>query len=175
MELITGAEVTVTRTVAVPIDRMWELVTAIERYGEWSPETVGGRWLDDAREPAVGARFAGHSRFPSGFESTVTCVVIAAERPDGLDGERSAAFAWVVPDEAGVVGSTWRYELRAGHQPGTTVVRHSFTHGPGVTGARVEGEADPRTFEDRLITILRNMTTTINAMAASHNPIGAVR
>ncbi|MDG4833795.1 SRPBCC family protein [Solwaraspora sp. WMMD1047] len=167
MDLITGAEVTVSRTVAVPIDRMWELVTAIERYGEWSPETVGGHWLDDAREPAVWARFAGHNRFPSGFESRVTCVVIAAERP--------AAFAWVVPDEAGVVGSTWRYELRAGHQPGTTVVRHSFTHGPGVTGARVEGETDPRTFEERLITILRNMTTTINAMTTSDNRIGAVR
>jgi uncharacterized protein YndB with AHSA1/START domain len=175
MDLITGAEVTVSRTVAVPIDRMWELVTAIERYGEWSPETLGGRWLDRIQEPAVGARFAGHNRFPSGFKSTVTCVVIAAERPDCLDGERPAAFAWVVPDEAGVVGSTWRYELRAGHQPGTTVVRHSFTHGPGVTGARVEGETDPHTFEERLITILRNMTTTITAMTTSDNRIGAVR
>jgi hypothetical protein len=27
-----------------PVERVWELVTAIERYGEWSSENTGGYW-----------------------------------------------------------------------------------------------------------------------------------
>jgi hypothetical protein len=146
---------------------MGDLITAVGRIGEWSPEATGGAWSDGAQGPAPGARFIGHNRFPNGFESTVTCVVIEAERP--------GIFAWTVLDDSGLVGSTWRYELREGGEPGSALVYHSFTHGPGVTGTRVGAEADPRALDSRLVTLCRNMTTTIAAMATADTTIGAVR
>ena len=121
----------------------------MQRIGEWSPEATGGSWQQDAPGPTPGARFVGHSRFPNGFESTVTCVVTEAERP--------GVFAWSVLDDAGLAGSMWRYDLRDGGEPGSTVVRHSFTHGPGHTDAREAADADPRALSDRLVAICRNM------------------
>src|SRR6266702_1169166 len=102
--MVTGVQIAVTLVVPIPRERMWDLVTAEVRIGEWSPEATGGIWCDDALGPAPGARFMGRNRFPNGFESTVTCVVIEAGRP--------GIFAWTVLDDTGLVGSTWRYELR---------------------------------------------------------------
>ena len=137
------------------------------RIGEWSPEATGGSWCDDALGPAPGARFMGGNRFPNGFESTVTCVAIEAERP--------GIFAWTVLDDTGLVGSTWRYELREGSERGSTIVHHSFTHGPGASGAREGTDADPWALNRRLVTLCRNMTTTIVAMATADSRMGAVR
>jgi hypothetical protein len=97
----------------------------------------------------------------------VTCVVIEAERP--------TRFAWTVLDDAGLVGSMWRYELEAGSEPGTTVVRQMFTHGPGATGARAGAAADPQDLTNRLLAIAQNMATTITAMAAAELTTGATR
>ncbi len=167
MDMVTGARVAVALPVPIPRQRMWDLVTAVGRIGEWSPEATGGSWCDDAQGPAPGARFIGRNRFPNGFESTVTCVVIEAERP--------SIFAWTVLDDAGLVGSTWRYELREGSEPGSTIVHHSFTHGPGASGAREGADADPRALNSRLVTLCRNMATTIVAMATADSAIGAAR
>lgn len=167
MDMVTGAQVAVALAVPILRERMWDLVTAVGRIGEWSPEATGGRWCDGAQGPAVGARFIGRNRFPNGFESTVTCVVTEAERP--------SIFAWTVLDDAGLVGSTWRYELREGTERGTTMVGHSFTHGPGASGIRAGGNADPQALNSRLVTLCRNMATTIVAMAAADSAMGAVR
>src|SRR6266498_4017008 len=72
MDMVTGARVAVALPVPIPRQRMWDLVTAVGRIGEWSPEATGGSWCDDAQGPAPGARFIGRNRFPNGFESTVT-------------------------------------------------------------------------------------------------------
>ena len=167
MDTVTGTQVAVALIVPIPRERMWDLITAVDRIGEWSPETTAARWSDPAARPDPGARFSGHNRFPNGFESTVTCVVTEAQRPD--------VFAWAVLDDAGQVGSTWRYELRDGNEPDSTEVRHSFTHGPGLTGAREAADADPRALEQRLVTLCRNMTTTITAMTATESSMGAIR
>jgi uncharacterized protein YndB with AHSA1/START domain len=167
MDMVTGAQVAVALAVPIPRERMWDLVTAVGRIGEWSPEATGGSWCGGAQGPAPGARFIGHNRFPNGFESTVTCVVIEAERP--------SIFAWMVLDDAGLVGSIWRYELREGGEPGSVLVHHSFTHGPGASGVREGAEADPRALNSRLVTLCRNMTTTIAAMATADSTIGAAR
>jgi uncharacterized protein YndB with AHSA1/START domain len=167
MDVVTGAQVTVALTVQVPRERMWDLITAVDRIGEWSPEATGATWDDGAQGMFPGARFSARNRFPDGFVSTVTCVVIEAERP--------STFAWTVLDNSGAVGSTWRYELREGGGPGTSEVHHSFTHGPGITGARVATEADPQSLSSRLVTLCRNMTTTIGAMATADAAIGATR
>ncbi|GAA1607392.1 SRPBCC family protein [Actinoplanes couchii] len=151
MDLVTGAGVTVELVVPMPRERMWELVTAVERIGEWSPEAIGADWCDGVREPAVGARFAGRSRFPDGFEGGGTCVVT-----DVRDRE---VFAWDVLDDDGLAGSSWRYELADGNESGTTVVRQRFRHGPGITGARLAGG-----FGGRIVALCSNMVATITAM-----------
>ena len=167
MDLVTGAHVAVAAPVPISRERMWDLVTAVERIGEWSPEVTGGSWCEASSGPVPGARFLGYNRFPSGLESTVTCVVTEAERP--------SLFAWEVLDDAGRVGSSWRYELREGGEPGITVVHHSFTHGPGATGARTDAETDPGALSERLVTLCRNMATTIAAMVTTESVIGADR
>lgn len=154
MDLVTGAGTAVSIVVPVPRERMWELVTAVTRIGEWSPETVGASWCDEVGGPFAGARFTGRNRFPNGFEGTVVCVV--TEVRDG------SVFAWDVLDEAGLAGSSWRYELTDGAEPGTTLVRQSFRHGPGVTGARIAGG-----FERRLVQLCDNMVVTIGAMVSA--------
>lgn len=166
-DTVTGAHVAVARTVAVPREQMWDLITAVERIGEWSPETIAGAWFDGAEGPFNGARFIAKNRFADGLIGTVTCVVIDAERP--------SSFAWTVLDDAGRVGSIWRYELSDGAEPGTTAVHHSFTHGPGNTGARTGEAIDPGSLDRRLATLCSYMTTTIAAMVTSSNSIGANR
>jgi uncharacterized protein YndB with AHSA1/START domain len=151
MDLITGTGVAVALVVPLPPEEVWRLVTAVERVGEWSPEATGGRWCEETPGPAVGARFIGTNRYPDGFESTVLCRVTEAREPE--------VFAWDVLDDEGVAGSSWRYELSGGATPGTTIVRQSFRHGPGLTGARLGGPT-----EDRLTALCSNMMSTINAM-----------
>jgi uncharacterized protein YndB with AHSA1/START domain len=167
MDVVTGAQVAVALNVQIPPERMWDLITAVERIGEWSPEAIGGTWDDGAQGPVPGARFTARNRFANGTVGTVTCVVIEAERP--------STFAWTVLDDSGLVGSTWRYELREGGEPGSTLAHHSFTHGPGITGARVGVEADPQALGSRLVTLCQNMITTIDAMVTTDTAMGATR
>lgn len=166
MDLVTGAHVAVAVTVPVPRGRMWDLITDVERIGQWSPETVGAAWHDGAG-PRPGDRFTGRNRYADGTVINVSCVITEAEQP--------SRFAWDVLDDAGRPGSSWRYELRDGAEPGTTVVNHSFTHGPGDTGVRDGARIDPGTVHRRLATLCGHMTSTIAAMAGAANTMGAAR
>jgi hypothetical protein len=159
---LTGAGTEVEIEVAVPAERMWDLITDLGRIGEWSPEVTGGAWLEGAG-PVPGARFVGRNRPAIG---EVTCVVTASERP--------RLFAWVVLDAAsdpGRPGSIWRYELGPGSRAGTTRVRNRFTHGPGDTGVNRMIEEDPEhgreLLRGRLEQLRSNMIHTIEAMARS--------
>lgn len=62
---VTGARAELSLLVDLPKERLWELVTDVARYGEWSPECEYAGWLDAAagRSPRVGDRFAGRNRF----------------------------------------------------------------------------------------------------------------
>ncbi|MGA8116300.1 MAG: SRPBCC family protein [Actinocatenispora sp.] len=161
-DLVTGATTEVQLTVDLPPDKVWELVGDVTRIGEWSPECVGARWLTRSEGgPSTGDRYEARNEYPGGFESTVECVVVEADRPH--------TFAWVVLDDERDVdrpGSIWRYSLRPAG--GGTAVTHTFTHGPGLTGLREGAEADPdRTaavLAGRLDALRRNMTATLTAM-----------
>src|SRR5439155_18268980 len=80
---------------------LWRLVSDLPRMGEWSPENTGGRWLDGATGPAVGARLRGTNR--SGWRFWMTTVTVTAAEP----GRR---FAFDV-DGAGVPVSSWEYDI----------------------------------------------------------------
>jgi len=80
---------------------LWEMVSRMDRIGEWSPESTGVSWLDGATGPCVGARFRGHNKRRVSWATT--CEVIAA------DPGREFAFA-----VGGVQQPTtiWRYRFR---------------------------------------------------------------
>ncbi|MEV6283143.1 SRPBCC family protein [Kribbella sp. NPDC051770] len=153
---VTGARVEVEVRVALPVGEVWRMITAVDRYGEWSPECVYGRWLD---EPVrVGSRFAAGNRFPDGFETHVTCLITAAEP------ERR--FGWSVYGDEVVPFAHWEYVLEPeGEQ---TVIRQAFTHGAGDSGMRRGVLDDPAHAAEhrngRLTQLGRNMELTIAAM-----------
>ena len=58
----SGSPDEVSLHVEAPPDRVYEIVTDIAQMGRLSPECTGGRWLDGATGPAVGARFKGSNK-----------------------------------------------------------------------------------------------------------------
>ena len=71
------ADVSVSRSVAAPAERVWELVTDLPRMGEWSPENQGGEWIGDATGPRVGAKFRGKNEHRGRSWQTIATVVEA--------------------------------------------------------------------------------------------------
>lgn len=163
---VTGLRVDLETTVDVPIERLWDLITAVPRIGEWSPECEHGAWLDaDDPELREGVRFLGTNR-REGRVWTVTCVVTEARRPH--------AFAWLVLDrhaDPDRPSSSWRYDLEPAGSPDRTLVRHSFVHGPGESGLRemihTHTEISELILEVRKGELHKHMTETLGAMAAT--------
>ncbi|MEU0809995.1 SRPBCC family protein [Streptomyces sp. NPDC005970] len=160
---VTGAHTEVELLVDLTVDELWPAITDLSRYGDWSPECTHAAWLDGWTEPAVGARYEARNRFPNGLVTQVLCVVTAAQPP--------YSFGWDVyggAPETHELFATWRYDLRPAARPEQTVVRQSFTHGPGDSGARAAVRADPANaaaiLQGRLDQLRRNMKLTIGAM-----------
>lgn len=106
----------VTVHMAVPPDRVWDLVSDVTRIGEFSPETFEAQWVGGATGPEVGARFRGHvKRNGKGPVYWTTCTVIACEPG------REFAFGVGAP---GRPLNTWRYVLQP--TPDGTDVTESF-------------------------------------------------
>jgi len=85
---------------------LYDLVSDPEGIGKLSPECTGGRWLDGATGPAVGARFKGtNKRGPIRWSTTNT--VVAAERGVEFSFEtKQSATRWTYrfePDGTGAV------------------------------------------------------------------------
>ena len=70
-------QVSVSREIAAPAERVWALVSDVTRMGEWSPETERCTWLGNAVSPAPGARFRGINRRGRRRWSTVATVLEA--------------------------------------------------------------------------------------------------
>jgi hypothetical protein len=91
--------------IAAPRAQVWELVTAMERYGEWSSENTGGYWRKGADgEPGtglIGDQFVGINR-RDGAEWKAPVEII--ERDEGR------AFCFVTGGQAMDL-ARWRYEL----------------------------------------------------------------
>ncbi|MCB0970644.1 MAG: SRPBCC family protein [Acidimicrobiales bacterium] len=104
---------TVARRIPAPADDLYDIVSDPTRMGELSPECTGGRWLDGATGPAVGARFKGTNK--RGFARwSTTNTVVAADR--GRD------FAF----ETKQSGMRWRYRFEPDGD--ATIVTESREH-----------------------------------------------
>ena len=68
----------VERTIRADAGELYDLVSDLPRMGEWSPENTGGRWVNGAAGPVVGARFKGTNQ--SGWRKWKTDVVVTVAR-----------------------------------------------------------------------------------------------
>jgi hypothetical protein len=72
-------QISVERAIRSDAGRLYELVSDLPRMGEWSPENTGGKWVDGATSPEVGAHFKGTNR--SGWIRWSTDVVVTVAQP----------------------------------------------------------------------------------------------
>ena len=96
-------QVTVTKEIEAPAQKVWAMLTDLPRMGEWSPENEGAAWLHGVRGPAVGATFKGSNRNGNKKWSTDGRVV-------ECDSPRLFSFAVSVP---GFKVADWRYEIES--------------------------------------------------------------
>lgn len=90
----------VTIRVDAPPHRVWELVSDPTRYGDWSPENTGARWIGGATGPAPDARFRGTNRHGL-VRWVTTCTITECEEP--------RAFAFRVRENR----MRWGYRIEA--------------------------------------------------------------
>jgi uncharacterized protein YndB with AHSA1/START domain len=156
---VTGSTIGVEVLIKLSIRELWSGIVAIERYGEWSPECYYGAWLDERIEK--GARFEARNRFKDGFETYVTCTVTVAEAP--------YRFGWDVYGGEELPFAHWEYELE--DHGAETLVRQTFTHGPGNSGLRIGAAENPEraaeTIQGRLDQLAGNMRSTLTAMESA--------
>jgi uncharacterized protein YndB with AHSA1/START domain len=81
-----------------PPEHVYAIVTDVAQMGRLSPECTGGRWLDGATGPAVGARFKGSNKRGVARWSTTNRVVEA-------DPGRAFSF------ETQQSGTRWTYRM----------------------------------------------------------------
>jgi hypothetical protein len=85
-------------SIAAPPAAVWAIVADPTGYGRLSPECTGGRWLDGATGPAVGATFKGSNK--RGFIRWSTTNTV-----DECEVER--VFSFVTKDS----NTRWTYRL----------------------------------------------------------------
>jgi uncharacterized protein YndB with AHSA1/START domain len=112
-----AADQTSLRIAASP-QRIYDLVTDVAGMGRLSPECTGGRWLDDAAGPAVGARFKGTNK--RGFVRWSTTNTVVAAEP-------GVVFSFETKDS----GTRWTYRMEAdGDGTIVTESREAFRERP---------------------------------------------
>ncbi|WP_067520641.1 SRPBCC family protein [Alloactinosynnema sp. L-07] len=89
------------KTIAVGADVVWGLVSDLPNMGRFSPENVGGHWVDGTG-PAVGARFRGTNR--NGEREWHTNATVVECVPERL-------LTFDVRSPFGVRVSRWSYVL----------------------------------------------------------------
>jgi hypothetical protein len=87
--------------VEAPAQQVWELVSDLPRMGELSPENAGGKWLNGATGPALGARFRGVNR--AGWRRWSTVATVTRCEP-------GTAFAFTV-SSIGLAVAEWGYDI----------------------------------------------------------------
>ncbi|MFC4585766.1 SRPBCC family protein [Sphaerisporangium corydalis] len=100
--------------IEAPPKKVWDLVTDVTRYGEWSPESTGGRWLAGVGGGHVGASFRGRNRRGL-IRWATTCTVVEWERPRRFTFEVDLSrMRWgyrLVPDGTGTLLYEWREHI----------------------------------------------------------------
>jgi hypothetical protein len=128
----------ISRSVDVAADpqEVWALVSDLPRMGEFSPENIGGHWVNGATGPAVGAEFRGTNR--NGRKQWSTNVRVVVCDPGRL-------FAFDVRTVFGIWVSRWAYEITP-RGTGCRLTEHWYRVGGWlvrrVLGPQFTGRAD---------------------------------
>jgi uncharacterized protein YndB with AHSA1/START domain len=134
--------------------RVWELVSDIELMPTMSEELQRTEWLDGATEPAVGARFVGHSKHEAFGEWATTSTVIECE-PERV-------LAWAVEDQDNPT-AVWRFRLEPKDEG--TELRQWAQLGPARSGLSSAIDRMPEKEQKivfvRLREFERSMTATV--------------
>ncbi|WTW92127.1 SRPBCC family protein [Streptomycetaceae bacterium NBC_01309] len=139
-----------------PVDRVWALVSDIRLMAELSAELVAVEWLDGATGPAVGNRFAGHSKHAALGDWQTTSYVVECEP------ERR--FAWAVQDRDNPT-ATWRFSLRS--EGAGTVLEQWVRMGPGRSGLSIAIEQMPEKEQKIVFVRLREFETGMTGNLAA--------
>lgn len=138
--------------IAAPPARVWDLVTDLDRMGDWSPECYRCAWMDGGTGPRVGARFKGWNRQDLGpipvKWTTVSTVT---------ESKRGEAFAFTTRQS----GATWSYTFTSTADGGTHVVE-TRTDGDKPLVAKVFHKVMP----GREAILVDGMTTTLERVKA---------
>jgi len=124
MRFADGPTAAVTVEIAASPERVWAVCTDLTRFGEWSPENRGGRWLDGATGPALGVRFEGVQEHPGRGRWETVCEITAFDA--------SRYFEWRLGD-VDHPGAVWSFTLAATADGGTALTE-SVRMGPGPSG-----------------------------------------
>lgn len=101
--LVMAYPTAVSRDIAAPPGKVWDLVSDLPRMGEWSPENEGGKWMKGASRPVRGAVFRGHNK--NGLRRWSTTVTVTECEPGKV-------FEFAVSSGPLDVAN-WRYEFEA--------------------------------------------------------------
>jgi len=133
--VVPAMGVTVQMPMACRPEVLWELITNVERIGEFSPECAEAWWVEGFPAHAVGGRFEGRNRVEDGSESyewTRPCDVVAYDPP--------RSFAYTVGDRFDGTPAT-RWTFRITPTDDGCVVQQQFEHLPdGLSGIRLQAE-----------------------------------
>ena len=162
--VVPAMGVTVQMPMACKPDVLWDLITTVERIGEFSPECVAAWWVGGFPARAVGGRFEGRNRIEGEgdtYEWTRPCDVVAYDPP--------RHFAYTVGDRFDGTPAT-RWTFRVTPTDAGCLVEQQFEHLPdGLSGIRLQAEqlddAEALIVERR--TMLREgMTQTLERIRA---------
>ncbi|MGH9000544.1 MAG: SRPBCC family protein [Acidimicrobiia bacterium] len=95
-------------------DKVWAMVSDLDRMGEWSPECTGVKWKSALTGPQVGAKFKGRNRSGKRSWSTDGKIVVA-------DPEREVA--WDI-SFLGFPVARWGYRIEPRGEGTSTVTEY---------------------------------------------------
>jgi uncharacterized protein YndB with AHSA1/START domain len=145
--------VEVSRTIKAPAELLYDMLSDLPRMGEWSPENRGGRWVNGATGPAVGARFKGRNRKGWARWSTDVTVVTA------VPGQEFAFDVKVGPVEV----ARWGYRLEPSGK--STIVTEYWEDHRNPFAAKVTGLL--LGVPDRAMHNRKGMELTLERLAAA--------
>jgi hypothetical protein len=149
--------VEVTTWVDAPPARVWPLVSDVTAMAGLSNELQAAEWLDDVREPVVGARFRGRNQHEMLGEWETTSQVVECEQP--------AVFAWAVQSFEEGTMATWRFRLT--EKDGGTELSQWVQMGPGRSGLSFAIDRMPEKEEKIVFVRMREFETNMTATLAA--------
>ncbi|PKV99990.1 polyketide cyclase/dehydrase/lipid transport protein [Amycolatopsis echigonensis] len=140
-----------------PPERVWPLISDVDRMPDMSDELQAVEWLDGAEGPSVGARFVGHSRHEALGEWSTTSHVV--------EYEPGRVFAWAVEDPANP-SAVWRFRIEP--RDGGTELSQWMQMGPARSGLSFAIDRMPEK-EQKIVFVRmrefeRNMTATLGCI-----------